>query len=451
MKKLTMAAIAALWLTCVNLHAQGTIVWEFRMVNYGQTENTVNLFFGPEVDTANFVTVPCDGMIHHYYLFTNLGEISGFETETQANGYFIKYAPLPDTVVGNSFVGPDGGTTTATTYMNEGNIDTFLGDSTVNVDIFTAVDMGTFDVTRNGVATPDHKKSLWVVEDGAATALSAGVYREGADKIVAALKDLQLQVSKINVSGGPNPDNAPNGDPLPNTDDITAAKDGQLGNVTAKSAEITAGIPGGLDGTGIDPNTFTNDTKAGSEFTFFTTDELPVIGVIDFKPSLWWPDWADYADVIREIILFCIGLAWVITEQRRFEAYFRMWWNTPEKTTKPEPAQIAVPGVGWGKQLATALYMTAALVAIVGVTIASYNSHLGAIIGSETMMTIFGMASEKAESLSSNGLFSKAYGLMNMFVPLVAIFQFFTAHYLLGWSMPATWTAALWTAKHVHI
>jgi len=95
--------------------------------------------------------------------------------------------------------------------------------------------------------------------------------------------------------------------------------------------------------------------------------------------------------------------------------------------------------------------MTAALVAIIGVTITSYNSHLGSIIGSETMMTFLGMTSDKFEAISSNGLFSKAYGLLNMFVPLVAIFQFFSAHYLLGWTMPATWTAALWTAKHVHI
>jgi len=454
MKKFIITALLLAGLTCVNLSAQGTIVWHFRAVNYGQVEEFVPLFFGPDVDTANFVNVPADGVLHSYYLFTDLGVISGFETESAAWGYLLDGQPIPDTMVGNSYVGEQGGTTAPAPYINTGHIDSFYGEVGVNTDVFTAVEMGDFDVTHNGVPTVEGKKTVWVLEDGAATALSAGVYREGTDKTVAALVDLRTQIASLALAltPGATEPTAPDGTPLPDAGDITAAQGAQIAQLATSTGEIVGTIPGGLDGTGIDPNGFTNDTKAGSGFTFYTTPTIAELGVsFDFSPAIWWPDWVDYADLIREVFLFGMGLIWVVTQQRRFEAYFRMWWNTPEKTTKPEPAQIAIPGVGWGKQLATALYMTAALVAIIGVTITSYNSHLGSIIGSETMMTFLGMTSDKFEAISSNGLFSKAYGLLNMFVPLVAIFQFFSAHYLLGWTMPATWTAALWTAKHVHI
>lgn len=444
-----------LWLTCVNLHAQGTIVWEAKFVNHGQVEETIQMFFGPDVPTGYFVNVPCDGLVHHHYFFTDLGTISGFETEDSAIGYWGRYDPLPVTTPnGNSFVGEDAGSMAFGEYINTGNESSFLGEVGVNTDVFTAVDMGEFDVTRNGVATPDHKKTLWVVEDSATTALSAGVYREGADKIVTALNDLKTAVRAIGggEATGPDPGDAPNGDPLPTTGDVTTSISGQQAGGVTQSAEIASYIPGGTTGTGMSENGFSNDTKAGGSFTFYTTPTIAAFDQsFDFKPSDFWPNWTDYADVIREVFLLIIAMAWVITEQRRFEEYFRTWWGTGEKTTKPEPLQIAVPGAGWGKQISTALFMTAALVGIVGATITLYNSHLATIIGSETLLTIFGSASGEMEAISSSGLFSKAYGLLNMFVPIVAIFQFFGVHYLLGWTMPATWTAALWTAKHVHV
>jgi len=363
-----------------------------------------------------------------YYDF-DLGETSV--------GFCIKVSKPTATLDGNSYIVTSGEEWVAVTESFQGNAS--------NDSALTAVECGEVDVTVNRAPTSDIKKTGWVVADAASVAVTAGVFREGIDKMIQASSEQRAQATA----------NAPNGAPLPTPDAITEGYTSQTAGQATAVSSIQDGIPGTPGGTAIMGNLLDDETKAGNEFTFgeFTFPTLAAIGVetVNFKPSLWWTDWATMADIIREIILLAIGVTWAVSQQRRYERYFIAWWNTPEKTTKPEPAQIAIPGVGWGKQISTALFMTAALVAVLSLAIVLINSHFDAISGSPTIASIFGMFTGGVNDIAGSALFGKAYQLINAFVPLVALFQYFTAHYLIGWTMPATWAGALWTAKHVHV
>jgi len=135
--------------------------------------------------------------------------------------------------------------------------------------------------------------------------------------------------------------------------------------------------------------------------------------------------------------------------QRKFERYYLAWWGVTEKTTKPEPTQ-AIPGVGWGKQIATALFVTAAFVACIAIVITSINSNLATLIGGGTTITnaMTGLGSGANSLFTAIGVI---YGFMNVFIPIAAVFQFMAAQYTISWAMPALWTLALGVAKYIHV
>lgn len=226
----------------------------------------------------------------------------------------------------------------------------------------------------------------------------------------------------------------------------------QLDGVAAGSQNVISVMPADIQAMDVSALSHsTGDIVLGN----YDVPQLAAISgaptTLKFNIGDLWPDWRTYADFVREAFLLSLTIAFIVTQQNRFKDYYIAWWTVPEKGTKVEPSQMIIPGAGWGKQLATALWMTTALVAAVATTIALFNSHLGAILGSTTLSNVLGSAGGVVSAMVGNTSLAVAYSCVDAFFPLAASLEFVSAHYLIGWGLPAIWTASLWTAKHVQI
>lgn len=172
--------------------------------------------------------------------------------------------------------------------------------------------------------------------------------------------------------------------------------------------------------------------------------------VLKFKLGDVAPNWKNYAGWLREAVLFMMGISFCMFTQRKFETYYLAWWGVGEKTTKPELSQVAVPGVGWGKQLATTLTICAVFTGTVAVAIAAVNTNLASLItsGSTVTNSLQYLTSGGKTVLESVG---PIYGFMNAWLPIPAAFEYLGAYYIFGWLMAPIWTGALHFAKYFNI
>jgi hypothetical protein len=170
---------------------------------------------------------------------------------------------------------------------------------------------------------------------------------------------------------------------------------------------------------------------------------------IRFRPSDLWPAWKTFGTVMRELFLLGLAISFAFLSQKRIERYITMQFLVPEKTTKPEPSQIVVPFMGWGKQTAVTALSLSVIVISTAAAVVALNTNLGSLLTGATASTIITLTTATADT-SLNGL-GMAYHMMNVFIPIPAIFQFVSAHYIFAWSLPAIFTGVNALTKYLHI
>lgn len=297
-------------------------------------------------------------------------------------------------------------------------------------------------------ATPEEKKTLWMVEEDPENtgALTSMVFREGIDKVVYAMEN-----SGPDATGSFFQDfgTAPAGDDLTAMqaainaqkavyEEFTADATNQI-NTAAMTALGT--ISTGMPAPEPDP-----DFTFGTILTPIKTFELT-----PFSGDSGVPAYLTYATIMREIFLVLMGIGFCVFMQMKFEQYYCDWWKIPGHTTQPNGPLDTIQAVGWGKQLANAAILIAALIATVAIVIASINSKAAEIMaGVNTGNIMAEFTTTWGESMGNSG-FAKAVALLGLFFPFAAMFQFFAARYLIGWTMPFLWTGAIVAAKYVRL
>lgn len=272
--------------------------------------------------------------------------------------------------------------------------------------------------------------------------LDKATYREGVNKIVGELQE-QTKLQK-EAAEKPTLNEA--------KEKSDAAEQAQKTAIAAAADSINNALP----------SNFANATAAPSTQAAATDDVYtwnpPDVGSqtmlggssLRFSLSDVAPNWRDLAAWFREAVLFCCGIAFCWFCQRLFEQYYLAWWGVTEKTTKPEVAQMTVPGAGWGKQLATVLTITAAFVGCIAAAVAAVNTQLASLIGSGT--TITNAANTLTGSANSIfGAFTITYKFMNAWLPIAAIMQYCAIQYIIRWTVAPLWTIAFAMSKYFHV
>jgi len=316
----------------------------------------------------------------------------------------------------------------------------------------------------------DGTKPVWV-SDG--STLDGQIYREGVDKIVGALSSSSSGGS--GGSGGSSTttdalleeiiDNQ-NRDSLPlyhaaNGTGVTAATDSLTAAATLQSANVVSafGNASVTRGTGVAAVTPAGDSV---ELGFFS-----VVGPFaeqlsaGFKPLAFEGPYSAFAYastkilayglIVREMLLWLTVFAFWYFARDLMEKYYIGFMNTPQMTTKVETAQIAVPGVGWGKQLVTVLTIYTVLLVAIGGTIAAMNTGLGNIFAGQTLADTTGGLINIYSALSGSFAGDTILPFFERFVPLAAMVECAIAQMVLSFGMPIVWAACMTIAKVFHL
>jgi len=231
-----------------------------------------------------------------------------------------------------------------------------------------------------------------------------------------------------------------------------AAADAALASATAAATAANAALPSTINSASEHSN-----AQAGSDEALYTAT-VPGIAAqkllgsnsIAFKPGEIVPGWKTLGGWLREAILITLAISFLFFTQGKFEQYYLVYWQISEKTTKQEPAQITVPGIGWSKQLGTTLALTAAFVAAIAAVITFTNSNIGDLVGSGVTIQS-GMSSLGARLGDVWEGVGVIYSFMNVFLPIAAAFQFLAVHYTISWLVAPLWGLAYAIAKYFHV
>lgn len=338
------------------------------------------------------------------------------------------------TLVGNSYVGDLGGTELVS-----------VGNATVTDGFTSAEDPAILHITDSttDIKQPndDAKKTLWLVPD---TTLTPDVYREGVDKIVQAVGN-----SPTSSGSGGDTSVLDNIFAVLNPGDLAGPRAEYIGAVPGAATDFQNSVYGTGDGkidlsgipvTGLDvPSVdgswaiipdmnILNHTFTFRPFQFFTG----MITGMGYMRLMW-------------LVGFMIGFAWFT--QRKFEQYSTIWWQTVQYSTKVEPAQVIIPGVGWAKQLAGALVVSASYVVAVSLFVATVNGLLGGAVAGGGLQ-LFNMPTVVKDQVNAvmSGV-GDAFGVVDKGFPIAAAFEYLVLHYLMAWTMPAQWALVLYVQK----
>jgi len=345
---------------------------------------------------------------------------------------------------------------------NSVDANSYIGDPLTTMDVGEyAASVSTADITlavtlsKQRAPNVDAAKSLWLVTGDT---LSAQVFREGIDKLAEGQQALADSMKPAPSGGGGDPTVAQGtlftrGPTSTETTNINNAVNSALTDAasftSARAAEWRAVMPTSVEQAGDMAAAELGDFSFGD----IALHDMPSTSDVNIhvKPSDFLPNLSVWAGWIHEILLVMLVLVFAFWQQNKFEKYFIAFVSASEKTTKPETAQIAVAGVGWSKQVATATLISAMVVTAIAGTITFMNSQLGSLISGWELTNFVGHASTVVNSIFGNSIVAGAIAFISAFIPFAAGFQILVAKYLCNWSMPGIWTLAFVTNKYFHV
>jgi len=315
----------------------------------------------------------------------------------------------------------------------------------------------------------DGSKPIWVT-DG--STLDGTLFREGVDKIVGGL----LGVGSSGGSGGSGGSSTTTDERLDEIIDnqnrdsvalhyeasgsgVTAASDSLIAAATLQGDNVASALLTHAPTRGDGVTAVAAASNAVSLATFQVWGPFAEL-TAGFKPlafdgafssfSGFSANFVNYALVVREILLWLtIAVFWFYTRDL-LETYMLAHQQTPQITTKAEAMQTHIPGIGWGKQLASVLAIYSAFLLAVGGTIAFMNTGLGNIIPSFTIAGL-GSAASHVYSSVSDAAGSDVLPFYERFIPLAAMFECFIAKVVISWAMPMLWSACVALARAFHL
>lgn len=345
------------------------------------------------------------------------------------------YGP-PATKVGNSWVA-DG----SPEFVEIGSSAMTTGVSSESEPYVMTIDSGAASVrTPNDEA----KKSLWIVED---ETLTPEVFREGIDKLAQLFPSGDLTgggigdegldlLSQINTALTPG--------------EHSEDRDAYIAQVPLVAADFQTNLygEGGLnvDLSGI-PVTAPTIPSVGDDWAIIP--DLEILGHnFQFRPFAFMSGLLPGMSFMRLCWLVGLWISFAWFTQKKFEQYSIIWWQTTQWSTKVEPAQVLLPGVGWAKQLAGALVTSAVLVVTAGLFVAMANGLLGGVVTDGSGLNVFNMPTTVKTGLTTafEGV-GDAVGVFDKFYPLAATFEYMVLHYTIAWTMPAQWAFVLYVQK----
>jgi len=349
---------------------------------------------------------------------------------------YKKAGGTTSTLVGNSYVATS----------TEGDADWTNGPS-LSHDSGNANTVSiSLDAGATKPATPDDKKTGWIVTDSGA--LTADVFREGIDKVVYA-----VGTGGTGTGGGTGLDSTTATPPSEFITNMTSALNAQKTVYQDFTAANVSAINDGFHSAMGDISTTAPTVSSSTSFTFGDiVSPIATIHMTPFEGDTGMPDLLTLAVVMREIILIIMGVFFCIFMQKKFERYYCMWWKVPQHSVQSTgPVGDTLQLVGWGKQLANAAIIIAIGIGVIAVVIASLNSQMGTIIDGMTTGNAMAKFTATWGTAMGNGPFAKMVGMLALFFPFAAAFEFLAARYLIGWTMPFLWSAAIIGAKYIRL
>lgn len=335
-------------------------------------------------------------------------------------------------LVGNSYVLPEGSTEDVTT----GNYFEAPLQTTYNWQL------GGEDDVNIKSGTPNNYKTLWVVRDGE---LTADLYREGVDKIVAA--SFKEPSSPGGTSAGPTAE----GVSTPVDSAIAEAATAALDAIKTSTDGFATSFNTALDVAPSAVSISVPSVPGSYGFAAISTPsgEIPAINIFEFLPDITtWAGW------IRELFLVGMGIAFILILRNLLLKYLAQWWGVTPKSTKVDVVSLTPVGGtawNWGKQLATATAVVAVLVTVVALCIAGFNSNLGELMDGWTFTNGYSAAYARVNDVMNNSAVASTYALASTFFPFAAAFQFVFARYVFEWSLPLLWSGAMFASKYIEI
>jgi len=368
-------------------------------------------------------------------------------------GSFIRMEKFnPDgELVGNSFVDSGAGTFTSTAEV-WAHVVGGPPDYTPPDIVTHAVDVGPAAGWEiKPLPTPDSKKTLWLVADAT---LTADVFREGIDKIVA--KD-DAAPAAGETTGMPSAGDIGSTVPGDRAAALTAIANDLSGELGSQAGDLSDAL-----NTAIGTIT-TGGMTAASDIEVFEVGPSIALPDLAGSPSLstnFFGMFGSYNIIeklgwIREIILAFMALTFVAASRDVFLKFYAQWWLTPTTPTKTDAASlIPAGGTAWnaGKTVATAVIMIGILIAALTVTITAFNTNIGTIMEGMTFANAFSTAAATINAITGgDSSVAKVYNLMAMVFPFGAAFQFYATLYALKWLMPALWSVAQVAARFFNV
>jgi len=325
-------------------------------------------------------------------------------------------------------------------------------------------------ISFNGLALqPDGTKPIWVTTS---SALDGALFREGIDKLVGAVGEGAVSGSSSGGSFETLEEKAQtiidnqNRDSLVryhaiNGSGTTVAADSLTAAATLQAANVVSafGNASVTRGTGVAAVTPASDSVQLGVFEVVGpfAEQLTA----GFKPLAFDGPYSifafasgkilSYGLIVREMLLWLTVFSFWYFARDLMEKYYIGFMNTPQMTTKTETAQIAVPGVGWGKQLVTVLTIYTVLLVAIGGTIAAMNTGLGNIFAGQTLADTSAGLINIYSALSGSFVGDTVLPFFERFVPLAAMVECAVAQMVLSFGMPIVWAACMTIAKVFHL
>jgi len=427
-----------------------------------------------QADTNTFkVSVKNENLVAaEYYIFGTLSEGTGGEgddetvffgpftangrvttlsplceiTATAGAGYTIQvvWTDMPSTLLGNSLIATGDSPTLV------------FSDTQQLIGIGDLGPMGetldtTMVITVVRQTNPDNRKTLWVTDD---STLTGDLFREGIDKIVA-FQSEGGTTTEGGGGGGGTEMRITNGDTETTTfiaagvAQLSAAETGAAELVTAMGEAEEGGVLA-LEALSGGDEIFRFDLSAfGVAYDFaLTTTGLTGFGDLGatFNGILDW-----LAPLMHETLLLGAAIAFVYFVRKDLYEWIKTAFLAPQLTTKNEPGQNFVPGVGWTKQLAVALNFFGFLVVAITGSIVVANTNLDSIIGGMTMDTITGgVPGVWSEVTGGSTRITAAMTLIEKFIPIVGLIQFWVAEVIVTAAIGPLFMACLSVSKVLH-
>lgn len=355
----------------------------------------------------------------------------------------------PTEFIGNSHIATEG----APTIVNaappfEGMGDSLFWQSSDGQHPIVEI---TLNAPGERYEVPDSEKGLWrvVASDGV---LSAEVFREGIDKLVA--------VGKLTADGISGGTGGSTGAPssledaaasaadylaliTPLTDQAKAFSDAQ----TAAMNEAYLLAVGEIQQP-VSP--YPGDESAA--FHIGPNIELPALGAtISTDVFEHLPFIGTFFTIVREVILLWMAFYFVRYCGDHLREWYKLAFMTPQLTTKSAGIagdQLQVVGVA--KQFSIAALFMVAFIAVVAATIAGYNSRLGAIADGVNVANLMTEMRGGFGPSLANSTVSAVSSFVGLFFPWQAAFAFLVARYAIQWLTIPLWSAALFAARLIH-